>query len=240
MKWNNLSVTLAAISSLVVLALVLSLSQPSFGWGRYEWDVLQPFEGRLRLEPYPVLEVARVLDSPDFGPVSIYPLAKSGGGRFAPALHALDGEVVALNARVLCSGEFTMLDAQENSIAPVARVIEVPDPSKMQEQTEVTLRGEIADLKSYLGFREPGFGDLLRSPAASAIRAGIPPVLVVTDEEGRQKVLMLVGTGMQPVGDALLGLVAAPVEVKGKLWSWGGFPVLAASPADYRRLSFWE
>lgn len=240
LQLNDLSISLAAVSILLVLALLLSFSQAGFGWGRYEWEVSQPFQGRLRLSPYPALEVARVLESQDFSAVSVYPLSNAGRGSFTRNLSRFDGEVISLNARVLCSGDLTMLEVAEDSIETAARVVEFPLPDAMREQTGVVLRGEITDLKSYLGFREPGLGDLLRSPAANAIRAGIPPVLVVTDQEGRQKALMLVDEKMQPVGDAVLGQVAVPVEIRGKLWTWGGFPVLAADPAGYRRLGRWE
>lgn len=240
MKLNALSVTFVSISLLLLLGLVLSFSQPSYGWGRYEWDVLQPFEGRFHLEPYPMLEVARALDSSDFGPVSVYPLSNAGRGSFARNLQEFEGEVVSLNARVLCSGEFTMLEVQESSITLVNRVVEFPEPTSMQPQGEVTLRGEITDMKSYVGFREPGFGDLLRSPAASSIRAGIPPVLVVTDKEGRQKIVVLIDENRQRTSNHVLGMIAVPIEIKGTLWTWGGLPFLSADFSAYRKMSFWD
>lgn len=133
-----------------------------------------------------------------------------------------------------------MLEVQENSIAPVTRVVQFPEPTSMKTQDNITLRGEISDLKSYLGFREPGFGDLLRSPAANSIRAGVPPVLVITDREGRQKIVILLDAKQQAVGSSILGMVAVPVEIQGTLWNWGGTPFLAADPATYRKLSFWD
>ena len=240
MRLNTFSATLGAIFLLLFLGVLLSLSQPGYGWGRYEWDVVQPFEGRLHLEPYPLLEIARVLESDDFGPVSIYPLSNSGRGFFTRNLQEFEGKVVSLNARILCSGELTMLEVQESTIEEVTRVVEFPEPTSMKPQGEVVLRGEITDMKSYLGFREPGFGDVLRSPSSSSIRAGIPPVLVVTDKEGRQKAVVLIDEKKRSMGDSVLNTIAVPVEIRGTLCTWGGVPFLAANASSYRKLSFWE
>jgi len=235
-----ISLTVAWLVLLVLLALLLATSQRDFGWGRYEYGVLQPFQGRLRLAPYPALEVERPLLSPDWSAVSVYPLSGGGGAEFARNLTHIDGTLVTLNARILCVGDLTMLEVAPESIRPFTRTVDFPEPEPVRPVAHVTLRGEIVDLKSYLGYREPELGDLLRSPASSAIRAGIPPVLVVADAEGRRRAFLLVDTSGAPIGEAALGRIATPLEITGQLRMWADFPILAAEPSSYRRLWFWE
>lgn len=237
---SPLMLAMAGIAMLLGLALLLALSQKPLAAGRYEFDVLQPFQGRLRLAPYPALEVERNPASEGWSAVSVYPLSSTRARGFARDLRSLDGELVTLNGRILCAGELTMLEVEEASISPLTRAIEFPDASQIRAAGDVTLRGEIMDLKSYLGFREPEWGDLLRSPASSAIRAGVPPVLVVRDAQRRTKAFLLVDPGGNPVGPAVLGRIARPLEVRGQLRFWGDFPILAAQPTDYRSLLPWE
>lgn len=239
-KPKPLTLGLAWILLLVVAGVVLAASQRSMGWGRYEFNVLQPFQGRLRMAPYPALELERPLFSEGQRAVSVYPLSSGRRGGFARDLSFLDGELVTLDARILCAGNLTMLEVAEDTIARVSRAIGFPEPEPIRKVGEVTLRGEIVDLKSYLGFREPEFGDLLRSPAAGAIRAGIPPVLVVSDRQRRRTAFLLIAPDGAPVGDAALGRVARRIEIRGELRMWADFPVLAAHPVSYRSLWPWE
>ncbi|MCW5963319.1 MAG: hypothetical protein KIT83_04710 [Bryobacterales bacterium] len=235
-----LTLGLAWILLLILAAVLLAASQRPMGWGRYEFNILQPFQGRLRLTPYPALEVERSLFSVGQPAVSVYPLSSGRRGGFVRNLSFLDGELVTLEARILCAGNLTMLEVAEDTVARVTRTIEFPQPEPIRKSGEVTLRGEIVDLKSYLGFREPEFGDLLRSPAAGAIRAGIPPVLLVIDRQRRRTAFLLVARDGTPAGDAVLGRIATRIEVRGELRMWADFPVLAADPSTYRSLWPWE
>lgn len=237
---SPLALALGGALLLLVLAVLLAVFQRPIGAGRYEFDVVQPFQGRLRLGPYPALEVERNPYSEGWSAVSVYPLASRRARGFARDLRSFDGQLVTLNARVLCAGELTMLEVEEESITAETRPIEFPEPGSMRDVGDVRLRGEIVDLKSYLGFREPEWGDLVRGPAGNSLRAGVPPVLVVRDAESRTKAFLLVRPDGSPVGDAVVGRLARPVEIAGRLQMWGDFPVLAANPEDYRNLLPWE
>ncbi len=235
-----LNLGIAWVVIVVVIAVLLSASQRSLGWGRYEFGVVQPFQGRLRLTPYPALEIERSLESEGQSSVSVYPLSSLGPTGFSRDLSFLDGTLVSLEARVLCVGTLTMLEVAEDTISRFERPVDFPPPEQIRKLGDVTLRGEIVDLKSYLGFREPELGDLLRSPAAGAIRAGVPPVLVVTDSAGMRTAFLLLHPDGRPVGEDAIGNVATALEVRGELRMWADFPALAADPATYRRLWPWE
>ncbi len=239
-KPTPVNLAMAWVLLLVLGALVVGISQRPRSWGRYEYEVLQPYQGRLRMSPYPALEVERPMESEGQRSVSLYPLASSRPRGFRRDLSFLDGKLVTLSGRVLCAGTLTMLEVEEDDVALLGRDIEFPAQEAVRAMGPVKLRGEILDLRSYLGYHEPEFGDLLRTPSAGAIRAGIPPVLVVTEASGRRVAFLLVRPDGAPVGGAALGRLAIPVEIEGEFRLWADFPMLAADPASYRRLWPWE
>ena len=237
---SEFSASIAAGCVLVVLAIILSVSLPQFSWGHAEWELVQSFEGRLRLSPYPALELARSLESPDHSKTSIYPLVNRAAGGFTRNMDSLDGQVVTVQAQIFGNGPVTMLYVDEQSIVPAERVISFPAAEQILDVSEVTVRGQIVDVASYAGLREPAFGDYLRSPAANSVLAGVAPILIVRDKDGRESALLLVDESKNPVTRQVVSQVAFPLEVRGKLAQWGGFPVLIANPGNYRRLLPWE
>ena len=101
---------------------------------------------------------------------------------------------------------------------------------------EHTLRGEIVDIKCYLGVMKPAHGKPHRSCAARCISGGIPPVLMVRDRDGDTNHLLLVSADGRTVNREVLPLVAEPVEITGRVVRLGDWLVLQASPETYRRL----
>ncbi len=99
------------------------------------------------------------------------------------------------------------------------------------------LRGEIVDLKCYLGVMKPGD---LKSHKACAIRClsgGTPAGLVVRATDGDAAVLWLVGRDGHPLGRELLDVVAEPVEVTGDLLRLDGRELLVTDRASVRPLT---
>jgi hypothetical protein len=223
-----------------ILGLVLGAMQRDLGAGRYQQTITQSFQGRLVVSPYPALQVERPLLSEEFSAVSVYPLASSRSRGFARDLRALDGTIITVNARILSKGPMTMLEVDDDTFEAVTRMVEFPDLEPVRDRAPTTLRGRILDLRGHLGFHGSEAADLLRSPAASALRAGIPPVLVVEDRDGWSGAFLMIGNDERPLHQELAGRVAVPVEVKGTLAQWGGLGVIKAEPASIRRLWPWE
>ncbi|MCU0229728.1 MAG: hypothetical protein MUF01_19020, partial [Bryobacterales bacterium] len=121
-----LNLGLGWVLLLAMVAVLVAVSQPPRQWGRYEYEVLQPFQGRLQLRPYPALQIERPMESEGQRSVSIYPLASNRARGFRRDLSFLDGQLVTLSARVLCAGTLTMLLVEEDTVAALGRDIEFP------------------------------------------------------------------------------------------------------------------
>ena len=100
----------------------------------------------------------------------------------------------------------------------------------------MTLVGEIVDSKCFLGVMKPGNSKPHRACAARCISGGIPPVLLVRDKQGNPTYFLLVSSAGESVNDAVLDLVAEPVEITGRVMRHGDLLVLHADPETYRRI----
>lgn len=228
------------IALLAVAAIVLSLSQPKMDSGRFEVDIRQNFEGVYRAQPVPALWVLRRQDPGQLANFSVYPLVGAGFHGLTEFSNRFDGMGVSLRGKLIYNGTFTAIETDEASIDQLTSIVEFPDPAPPRELGDVVLRGEILDLKSYAGYQEPGSGSWLIAPSSNAIRGGIPPVLVLRDKNGNERVALLLNSDGESLGDAVLGRVGTAVEVRGKLRGIGGLLTLEVKPGSIRRLLPWE
>ena len=240
MRPSLTKIVLVSFGLLVLSAVILSLSQPSVNSGRYEFDVRQSFEGIYREKPVPALWVLRRQDPGPFSNYSVYPLVGPGLRGITQFTHRFDGVGVTLSGKLLYNGTLTVIEADEASIQRISRIVEFPDPTPPRELGEVVLRGQILDLKSYAGYQEPGSGSWMIAPSSNAVRGGIPPVLVLRDPNGGERVALLLNERGESLGQAVLGHVGVPVEVRGKLRGIGGLLTLETRPETIRRLFPWE
>ncbi|MEY4510457.1 MAG: hypothetical protein RLZZ450_2579, partial [Pseudomonadota bacterium] len=108
--------------------------------------------------------------------------------------------------------------------------------SSLVERGRVTLRGEIVDIKCWLGRMKPGDGRTHRACAQFCIAGGIPPVLVTRDQAGVERRYLLTSPEGGAINDAVLPYVAEVVEVDGSLETAPGMSFLRLDPALIRRL----
>src|SRR4030095_6015081 len=104
-------------------------------------------------------------------------------------------------------------------------------PVSLGKQTFV---GEIVDSKCYLGVMNPGALTPHRACAIRCISGGIPPVLLVRQEDGSATYLLLVSADGKPVNQHVLDIIAEPVEITGEVERQGDLLILRADPATYR------
>ncbi|MFO1512850.1 MAG: hypothetical protein U1F83_08070 [Verrucomicrobiota bacterium] len=100
-----------------------------------------------------------------------------------------------------------------------------------------TLLGEIVDSKCFLGVMNPGQLTPHRACAIRCISGGVPPVLLVRQQDGPAAYLLLVSADGKPVNKQVLDMVAEPVEITGDVERQGELLILRADPATYRRKS---
>ena len=92
------------------------------------------------------------------------------------------------------------------------------------------------DSKCFLGVMNPGQLAPHRACAIRCISGGIPPVLLVRQQDGAALYLLLVSAAGQPVNQQVLDLVAEPVQITGEVERQGDLLILRADPSTYRRL----
>jgi hypothetical protein len=98
------------------------------------------------------------------------------------------------------------------------------------------LAGQIMDSKCFFGVMRPGRGKTHKACAALCIRGGIPPSFWVRDGAGSESVLLMTDAAGGPLGEAILPLVADPVEAEGEIVRVGDLLQFRADAADYRRV----
>jgi hypothetical protein len=214
-----------------LLAVVLVSSQRPFPRSVFEYQQYRTYEGRLRTAPYPALLVSA---SGQTTPAP-YLLVAPGKHGAAADVAGHDEQRVRLQGALIEREGLKMLEILPASLLPLGREEEAAaEPVTLGV---FTLRGEIVDSKCYLGVMNPGQGKPHRECAARCISGGIPPLLLAHDQTGRTAALLLVSATGAPVNQAVLDLVAEPVELTGEVKQAGAQLYLWADPATYRRWS---
>ena len=221
-------VVIALVLVALGLAALLVTAMSGFGSGVFEYGVEREFRGVIEAEPYPVLAVERPGDSR-----SRYLLSAPGKHGARELVAGFIGKSVRIRGTLVYRESLTMIEIAEVSLAPQ------DSAASMDSRTDlgvVTLVGEIVDSKCYLGVMKPGNTKAHRDCAVRCISGGIPPVLLVRDENGNAGYYLLVGENGESVNRSVLDLVAEPIEVTGALQRVGDQFSLRADPARYRRL----
>lgn len=169
-----------------------------------------------------------------------YPVLLARGGKLgAPeAVTKLAGGFAQLSGLLLERDGYRLLEVAKVEPEPA---LDSSQRTKLQQLVHVnmgeqTLRGEIVDLKCWLGRMKPGDGRTHRACAQFCIAGGIPPVLVSTDQSGVERRYVLTSRDGGPVNDAVLPYVAEAVELHGQLETAGGLSFLRIDPANIQRL----
>ena len=217
----------------LVVAGVLGVALPAFQRTvaedpRFEFGNRGEFRGVLVSDPVPMLVgddgVVYFLVSP----------LKHGFDEDLARRHHL--RHVRLRGTRIHRGDQEMIEVVPESMDPTAPGRAGAHPlGSPRDLGEVTLRGEVVDSKCYLGVMNPGHLKTHRACAVNCIEGGIPPVLLVRDRQGEAACVLLVGAGGESVNDEILGLVAEPVAVTGRLKRQGDRLILYAGAGQFRR-----
>ncbi|MCP3981682.1 MAG: hypothetical protein GY716_20470 [bacterium] len=223
-----------------VLALLLVNAQRRFAASTFEFGVIREFSGFVIEKPYPMLRVPRPGPNGDVTPSSHYLLVAVGKHGASSLVEGLDGREVRLRGSLVYRDQRTMIEVVAGSVTRLdgaeaeATAVQADAPDVALGQR--TLTGEIVDSKCFLGVMKPGDSKTHRSCATRCISGGIPPVFLVRDAAGRATYYLLVSAGGDSVNREVLGLVAEPVEITGRVVSRGDLQLLYADPSTYRRL----
>ena len=228
--WTRRVVALVFVV-VAALAVVLAAAQRPFSKAVFEFGVERRFEGVMRADPHPVLEVARPGVAPDSGTVSRYLLVNPF--KHGAEIGGHDGERVRLSGSLIYRDDLTMLEILPEETEPLERGA---PPSPERHFGPHTLVGRIVDSKCYLGVMKPGAGKTHRACAARCISGGVPPLFVVSDRQGPALQLLLVGADGRALNREVLDFVAETLEVRGEVVVKDDLWFLMADPETYRRL----
>lgn len=223
------------VTLVVGLGVLLAIGQSRLPVVTYEYGKIRSFEGRVSEGPYPSLVVGRPGARGDQPANSRYLLSLPGKHGAAPAVRGLDGHLIRLDGRLIYRGDQVMVEVLRKTISPRASVFPPPAPERTEDLGVLTLTGEIIDSKCYIGIMNPGNTKPHRDCAVRCISGGEPPMLAVWDSLGSVIHLLLVDDSGAAVNHRVLGMVAEPVEITGRVTRLGDQLVLAADPATYRR-----
>lgn len=202
-------VILAALSAVVVAALVLTAQRP-FAASLFEYGQPRERAGRLVRDPYPALIDLRAR-------TRTLVVAPGKFGADALVRH-FEGRDVRLQGEGIARGATGMVQLWPSTIVAVAD--EGPGPPGSVPPAvplgRVTLRGEIVDSKCFLGVMNPGARAVHRDCAVRCLSGGIPPMLWVRHRGGDAQVILVSADG-QAIGRLLLDLAGRVVEVTGDL-----------------------
>jgi hypothetical protein len=215
-------VAFALVALAGVAATVLAIATGPFDRASYDYATEREWHGRLELSPVPALMATTfpIAGSP-FATIERYPLVAQGKHGADALVAGFGGTSVRLKARRIVRGGTTMLEVVPGTIARFEQSLPengAPAPaSKIEDLGRATYSGEIVDSKCFLGVMNPGRLEVHRACAIRCIAGGIPPMLFVREKDGREAHLLLVDANGRPLNDRVLGLVARPVTISGRL-----------------------
>lgn len=218
--------------SLAVLALILATQQQRLAFSRFEFQQARPYTGILLTQPYPRLLVTETKSGTAQPTLRSYLLVAPG--KHALSLKEATGQTVQLRGALIERDNNVMLEVLPESVQVISATA-TPLPLRQSLGT-FTLRGEIVDSKCYLGVMNPGHTKPHRECAALCIRGGIPPLLIARDEHGNELQLLLTDLQGAPANQAVLDLVAEPVEITGEIIREEALLYLRAASSNIQRL----
>ena len=216
----------------VALAVFVPALHREAASARSDFRDIREFDGIIVADPVPHLALPR----PNDDGFSRYLLV--GRGKSGPKidLAALDRQYARVRGSLIYRGAQTLISVKSAEPLSEPTSTLVQDALQREEIGTRTLQGEIIDSKCYFGTMRPGETKVHRGCAVRCISGGVPPMLLVRDENGNGLSFLLVDTDGSAVNDRVLDIVAEPVEITGEVERLGDVWVLKADPTTYRRL----
>lgn len=203
------------------LAALLAALQTPADPGTFEFGVKRTFEGVLHEGPLPMLRSV----SPA-GFVTNYLLVGAGKHGLPAFARGHHGEQVRFQGSLIQKGKGVLVELNDpDSFLALGRPPTPETRPAHEVLKEVVLTGELVDTKCYFGVMRPATGKVHRGCAARCLSGGVPPGLLLRDNDGGAVVVLLSGPNSQPLRfDA--GWAARLVQAEGRLTWRGSFPCL--------------
>lgn len=236
------------LTIIIPLSVLLALSQKKFGTGNFEFGTLTEVKGIYFNEPVPNIKIVNGKDiwgNENYITVPLIGFGKYGADGVIADLEkekniSLEGKEITLKGTLLYNdGKLLMqIDANDKPLLTVSdnKTNETFDASKEMGMLDVT--GEIVDPKCFFGVMKPGEGKPHKDCAIRCILGGIPPVLKVTDDEGKQNYYLIVGGHGEKMNEAVQDYVASQVSIHAKAVAYGDWIVLYVQQNGLQHYSY--
>lgn len=212
----------------------LAALQAAPGPGQWNPDAVRDWRGVVTAEPYALLRTHDLGGGPRTALLSC--LGKCG---VAARLGALAGQPVVVSGSLIQRGPHAMIAVDEGGDWIRHDTAARPDPALAfaapQALGDFGGVGEILDSKCWFGAMRPSTGKVHKACASLCIRGGIPPAFFAR-APGRPDALMILTHGGRAHGADLLGLVADPVRLRGRLLRQGDLLLLDAPVSAVQRV----
>lgn len=207
-----------------VLAALLAARQQPQPDGRFEFGHTRGFEGVLHELPVPTLRVAG--GSGAQIAVTNFVLVGFGKRGLPGFARGHNGKKVRFNGALIQKDRLVMIELNDEKSFQVLGEPEAHERRGVSESLgEVSLTGELVDTKCWSGVMRPATGKVHRACAVRCLSGGVPPGLLLRDEQGTAVVMLLAGAdGGKLAYDA--EWAARVVCVRGELELHDDLPVL--------------
>jgi len=222
---------------IVVLGILLSLSQKKFDTGNFEFGKLTEVKGIYFSTPVPNLKVSNgkdILGNENYITVPLIGYGKHGADGVMEDLQqeqntSFIGKEIVLKGTLLYNdGKLLMqVDGNDKPFIKISnnKINKNELPVTTQLGT-IDVKGEIVDPKCFFGVMKPGEGKPHKDCAIRCILGGMPPVLKVTDNEGKQNYYLIVGPHGEKINGVVQDYVGVPVVVHANALQYNDWIVL--------------
>lgn len=171
-------------------ALVAALQTPA-ELGVFEYGVVRSFDGILHERPLPILRSV----SRD-GTVTHFLLVGAGKHGLPAFARGHDGQQGRFQGSLIQKDANVMIEPNDAASFTVLgpRTVSEDGPTEAGS-SDITLTGELVDTKCHFGVMRPATEKVHRACAVRCLSGGVPPGLLLRDQEGSAVVLPITGPG---------------------------------------------
>jgi len=226
---------------IIVLGVLLALSQKKFDTGNFEFGKLTEVKGIYFNTPVPNLKVINGKDiwgNENFITVPIIGYGKHGADGIMDELQkeqntSFIGKEIILKGTLLYNdGKLLMqVDGNDKPFIKISNSnVDKNDLPKSMQLGSIDVKGEIVDPKCFFGVMKPGEGKPHKDCAIRCILGGMPPILKVNGDDGKQNYYLIVGAHGEKMNEAVKDFVAIPVTLHANAVQYDDWIVLYVNP----------
>ncbi|NKB64164.1 MAG: hypothetical protein GKR95_19300 [Gammaproteobacteria bacterium] len=208
-----------------VAGMTIANQQQSAGPAVWDSSAAVTYTGLLKMEPYPVLHRLNPDNGDQAESILLVNQGKHSSAHYATPLK---DQFVSVTGYPIVRGGWSMLElVSDEPIKDVKTVVGDEAVPKLVSAASpvslgpVSLNGEIADSKCFLGVMNPGKGSVHKACAEVCLLGGIPAMLLVRGDDGQKYGYLLTQPDGSNISREIASRAADHVAVTGELMQKG-------------------